>query len=86
MISEQIYEIISGKLLQILENQPKNIIDTQEELDNLLAKFKKTLSDEQSNELKNILETYTKYITETNNFHFECGIDIGKKFANALNN
>ena len=69
-----------------MENQPKNIIDTQEELDNLLAKFQKTLSDEQSNELKNILETYTKYITETNNFHFECGIDIGKKFANALNN
>lgn len=84
MYSEQIYEIISGKLMKILENQPNEIYKYQALLDEQISSFKVQLSNKQIAELDSLLETYTEYITLTNNFYFECGFKIGEKFSNVL--
>lgn len=85
MNTKLIYEIISGKLLEILENQPKEITNFQQKLDTQIIELQKLLNNEQNKKLKNILELNNEYISLTNNFHLECGVEIGKKFAKLFN-
>ena len=43
MNTKLIYEIISGKLLEILENQPKEITNFQQKLDTQIIELQKLL-------------------------------------------
>lgn len=84
MKAEQIYELISGKLLKILENQPDEIKNCQEKLDNFISNFKESLTTEQQKQLDELIEIYTEYITLNDNFHFECGFNIGNKLGKII--
>lgn len=81
---EIIYDLISGKLIKKLENQPKEITEIQNKLDGISFEFQKSLNKEQSLMFNKYLDIYSDYLTQTNNFHFECGIEIGIKFNKAL--
>ena len=78
---EDIYEIISGKLMELLENQPNEVTSCQNKLDIALKELQSTLSTNQLQQLENVMNIYTQLITLSDNFHFECGINIGAKIA-----
>ncbi len=78
---EDIYEIISGKLMELLENQPNEVTSCQNKLDIALKELQSTLSTNQLQQLENVMNIYTQLITLSDNFHFECGINIGTKIA-----
>ncbi len=81
---EKIYEIIRGKLIEMLENQPDNVSLCQNELDKEIKKLQSSLTDKQLRQFELIMNIYTQLITLSDNYNFECGIKIGEKLANAF--
>lgn len=81
---EKIYEIIRGKLMEMLENQPDDVSACHNKLDIEIKKLQSSLTDKQLQQFELIMNIYTQLITLSDNYHFECGIKIGEKLANVF--
>ena len=58
---EKIYEIIRGKLIEMLENQPDNVSLCQNELDKEIKKLQSSLTDKQLRQFELIMNIYTTF-------------------------